>query len=168
IALARRELGEECTTARRARQKRLQLVLEALPRRLRFEDKVIRAFEWHEASAGNAARQEAALLERHRGVVCRMEDEGRTLHLRQQRLDVDVVKHFQKTQRIGWRSRDALQLVEPALLLEGWIGKEDRCEELAKGWVLLAPSYCHHLLQHIRDLELLGGGAQQPAARIPA
>src|SRR4030095_13187072 len=35
IALARRELGEEFTTARRARQKRLQLVLEALPRGLR-------------------------------------------------------------------------------------------------------------------------------------
>ena len=75
-----------------------------------------------------------------------------------------------EARRVRRRGRDALQLVEPAVLLGGAVGDELRGEELAERRVLLAPAELGQLASSSRPPRAAPASrvAHQPSARVAA
>src|SRR5438046_5183385 len=146
-------------------QKPPEFVDPAPPSQLVFEQQVIVALERHETRARDETRDQAALGEGHSRVAHTMQDERRTGDLREERYDVDFVEHAHEAPGIHGRGRNALQLVEPAMLLGSAAGNELRGEELPKSRILLAPAQLCQLAHHLGffALALAGTPVQAPA-----
>ena len=97
-----------------------------------------------------------------------MDDERRRLHLRQERPNVDVVVALHQSRRVFRRRGDALELVEPLLVLRRRLGDEPAGERLAERRVVESPSKPQQARERAPRLELLRrADVVQPAANAP-
>src|SRR3954464_10796162 len=138
----------------RTAQEGTHLLEPAAVARLGLEQDVVAALERHEACAGNEAREKAALLERHACIVARVQHERRTRDPGRELRYVDAGEHGEETGGDRRLRGNALELVEPRMLLGRAVGNELRGEELAERRILAAPAELDQLAHGFGKLPL--------------
>ena len=134
LAFARRQRREArvLVVSTRGTEKLVHLLGPARPARVLLDHQMVVAVDRCEACVRDQARDQPAFGERHPHVAVRVQHERRAAHLRQQFADVDLTELADHPSRVARRGGNALELVEPAMLLRRSARNELGGEELAK------------------------------------
>ena len=149
-------LAQRSRSCRRHRRRKARNSSRKLrPGRFVGQQDVVAAFQRHEAGRRDQRCQLPAFFERNPCVVARVHDQCRDTQACRLRADIDLIQRLDNGDSVLRRGRDALQIIEPLVLLARPVRNELRREDLPERRVVAPPAEANELDKGLGFLALL-------------